>query len=842
MQEKWRKAVLIFFWAGSGIAARAGARSTSLPMYFEPNRGQSAPEVRFLTRGAGGVLFTRSEALVAFPSGEVVRMGLKGADAAEPEALEPLPGRSNYLYREPAITGVRQYGRIRYRGVYPGIDLVYYGRRQELEYDFTVAPRARPEAIRLAIRGAKGLRIDSEGNLVAPLNGASFVQHAPEAWQDGKRVEVHFVLTGEDEVKFAVGPYDRARALTIDPLIDYTTYFGTQSSTLSPPDAAYGIAADAAGNAYITGDAPSGQLAVTTGATARTGNMGFVAKLSPDGTHLVYATYLNLPAGQAVAVDAQGSAYVAGSSATANYIVKLSPDGSSLAYSYLFPPSSASGTSTISRLVLDSAQKVYVSGTTADTAFPTTAGSYQSTYPGQAGTPYGFLIKLDMSGHVAYSTYTRVAFPIGSSLSQFLAVDGNQDALILTVQFATQAMLLKLDPTGSVALATTTFPNAVTPITVATMGTDSLGNVFVTGSPASSPISREALVAQLDANGKVVKQRNISYPGQVFLDGSGNAVVVGVTGTGCGPGCMAYVTRVDHSFSSDTTNFLGSEAEAAGGSPLRIRAAALDAAGNVYLALSSTMGRLSQIPATPGAYQTSIGTFAIAKMDAAGLAVNAPPLLTGIASGEVAPGQIVPIYGFNLGPAQLVAAGPDSKGNYPTTLAGTRLLIGGQAVPLLYSSAGQIGGVVPMALSGNATTIQVEYQGVDSAVVSASVVTTNPQILAPVVNQDGSLNSPANPAAQGSVVSLYGSGFGVTLPPGPDGAIATSIAWLATPVAVTVGNQITTVPYAGSSPGLLNGVTQINVTIPRRISGDAVEIWVYSGAGTAQASAVVAVR
>jgi uncharacterized protein (TIGR03437 family) len=426
-------------------------------------------------------------------------------------------------------------------------------------------------------------------------------------------------------------------------------------------------------------------------------------------------------------------------------------------------------------------------------------------------------------------------------------VDVNEDALILTFPFQLmQSTLLKLDSSGSVALSTTTFPNAETPITAWSMGTDRAGNVFITGfGPASPGLRSYGLLAELDANGTVVKQRSIPYPGEVFVDDSGNALVAGVSGTACAPGCMAYVTRVNSSFSSDTTYFLGSESDAAGGNPLTMGAAALDAAGNVYVTLSNSMGRLSQIPATPGAYQTSGGTFAVAKMDAAGLASNAPPVFTGSGGREIAPGEILALYGFNLGPAQLVTAGPDSKGNFPTTLAGTRLLIGGQAVPLLYSSTGQIGGVAPMALTGDAnglTTLQVEYQGVGSAVVSTHVVTTSLEILAPVVNQNGSINSPANPAGPGSVVSLYGSGFGVTLPPGPDGAIATSIAWLATPVAITVGNKIATVPYAGAAPGLLNGVTQINVVIPAGISGEAVIIEIYNGPGPPPGNANVAVR
>ena len=561
-----------------------------------------------------------------------------------------------------------------------------------------------------------------------------------------------------------------------------------------------------------------------------------------------------MPAGRSIAVDAQGSAYVAGSSANTNYIVKLTPDGSALAYSYLFPPSSGSGTSVISHLVLDSAQNVYVSGSTADPAFPTTPGTYQATYPGQPGTTYGFLIKLDASGRVVYSTYTRVPFPANGE--SFLALDGNLDALILTFPFPTsglpQATLVTLSPSGGLA-ASTTFPNAATPIAIWSMGTDLAGNLFITGQGSLSPNSQGNLVAEVDASGAVVKGRYIPYRGNVFVDSAGNALVVGVSGNQCAPGCVPYVTRVDSSFSRDSTFILGSvSAVAATGTPDGIYAAALDRAGNVYLTLSnSVVSRLNQVPATPGAYQTSGGTFAVVKMDAAGLAGNGPPVfgqvLTNAASGSaggIAPGEIVAIYGFNLGPAQTVVAGPDSKSNFPTNVAGTRMLIGGQAVPLLYSSAGQISGVAPMALAGDAkglTTVQVEYQGVGSDVISVPVVTTSPGLFGVVVNQDGSVNSPANPAAPGSVVSVYCSGCGVTLPPGADGAIATSIAWLANPVTVTVNDQITVATYAGAAPGLLNGVVQINFVIPSGISGNAGAI-VYSGSTHSGGGPAIAVR
>jgi uncharacterized protein (TIGR03437 family) len=840
------------------LACASHAASAALPLTFEENRGQSAPEVRFFAHGSPGVFFTRRETVIAFPSGDALRIQLEGAAASTPEALEPLPGRSNYLNREPAITGVRQYGRVRYASVYPGIDLAYYGHGRDLEYDFAVAAGAQPERIRLALRGASGLSIDAEGNLVARLRNAAFLERKPEAFQTSedvlRSVEVHFVLTGKNEVAFAVGTYDHSRPLLIDPLIDYSTNLGAfGGSIVTGGDVAYGIAADAAGSAYVTGDAPSGQFPVTTGIGASGNNTGYVAKLSPDGAHVVYATYLNLPAGQAIAVDSQGSAYVTGWSSNLAYVVKLTPDGSALAYSYSLVPSLGFGESAPFRLVLDSAQNVYINGNTLDTQLPTTSGAFQTSFPGQVGlfgatTAYGFVIKLNAAGHLAYCTYLRVPFSFSANPAQFLAVDGSQNALVLTNVLPPsggqpQSTLVRLNASGGAS--TTTFPNSSTPITPQSLNTDPAGNLYVTGVGSLAPNSQGILVAQISSSGAVLRGRYISQLGDVYADAAGNAFVVGITGTPCSQGCVPYVMRVDSSFSSDATFFLGNVSQdAATGLTDQIRAAALDPAGNLYLTLFNLVfGHSPQVPATPGAYQTSGGTFAVLKMDAAGLAGSASPTVipSGVTNaargftGIIAPAEIVTVYGLNLGPTQLVAAGADSKGNFPTIVAGTRLLIGGQAVPLLYSSAGQIAGIAPVALAGDAmglTTVQVEYQGQDSAVISLRVVPATPGLFGPnaIVNQNGSINSVANPAAPGSVVSFYCSGCGPTNPPGIDGAVATSIAWLAQPIGVAIGGQVATVTYAGSAPGLVNGVVQINATVPDGLSGDDLGVSVYFGA------------
>jgi uncharacterized protein (TIGR03437 family) len=849
------------------LPALSQAAAPLLPLYFEENRGQSAAEVQFLSPGSPGIFFTQRETLLAFPTGDVLRIQLQNAAGSAPEALEPLVGKSNYLNREPAITGVRHYRRIRYRSVYPGIDLLYYGQGHELEYDFAIAPGARPERIRLTLQGADKLRIDAAGNLVAHLTNMSFIQKKPEAWQfsDGavrRPVEVSYVLTGEKQVAFAIGAYDRSRPLIIDPLVDYSTYLGTAG----PPfqgDAVSGIAADSAGNAYVTGNAQSGQFPSTSGSVASpTGGLtGFVAKLSADGANLVYSTYLNLPPGQAIAVDSQGSAYVTGSPTGngTNYIVKLTPDGSAFAYSHTF--ANNLGGSSLSHLVLDSAQNVYVSGTTSDIRFPTTSGSYQSNFPGQTGlfgalSSYGIVMKLNAVGNVVYSTYLRDPVPFNSNTMQFFGVDGNQDAMILTVVPSSsegqgpQATLLKLNPSGSGALSTLTFPNASTPINVLNIGTDPAGNLYVIGGGSLSSNSAGPLIAELDSNGNVVKGHYLDVAsGSVYVDNSGNAYVVGNEPDGG----MPFITRVDSSFTTDATFFPSlATAPSSTSLPDNLQFVALDPSGNLYLTLSNPyFSQSPHFPTTPGAYQTASGAFAVVKLDAAALAAGTLPAVasggvTNAASGQpalIAPGEILAVYGANMGPAQLISASFDANGRLPTSLAGTQLLVGGVPVPLLYTSANQIAGIAPLSLAATLASpgpppfvsIQVGYQGIGSLTMTNSLIAVPvvPGLFTSdasghgqgaIVNQDGSINSVSHPAPPGSIVSLFCSGCGATTPLGTDGTVATSLASLANTIGVTIGGQTASVTYAGSAPGLVNGAVQINVMVPMGVSGDALPI------------------
>ena len=149
---------------------------------------------------------------------------------------------------------------MRYQGVYPGVDLVYYGTQGgELEYDFVVAPGANPKAIALGIeaQGKSPLRVDADGNLVVKLNGGDVQLHKPVIYQTDPaatasasraKVEGTFALDAQNRVRFELGPYDHSRALVIDPVLSYATYLGGGGG-----DIGYAIAVDASLDAYIAG-------------------------------------------------------------------------------------------------------------------------------------------------------------------------------------------------------------------------------------------------------------------------------------------------------------------------------------------------------------------------------------------------------------------------------------------------------------------------------------------------------------------------------------------------------------------------------------------------------------
>ncbi len=237
--------------------AHLSAAYGKLPLSFEANQGQTDSQVNFLSRGSGYSLFlTPTKAVLSLEQGNtsnVVGMRIVGANpTARAVGVDKQADVSNYLIgSDPSKwhTDVPNYGKVDYRSVYKGIDLVYHGDQKQLEYDFVVAPGADPRAIRLAFDGMKSASLDRAGNLVLHTSGGNVVEHAPVVYQDvngqHKAVAGRYILQGNHQVAFQVGHYDHSKPLVIDPTLSYSTYLGAGFG--------YAIAVDSSGSAYVTG-------------------------------------------------------------------------------------------------------------------------------------------------------------------------------------------------------------------------------------------------------------------------------------------------------------------------------------------------------------------------------------------------------------------------------------------------------------------------------------------------------------------------------------------------------------------------------------------------------------
>jgi hypothetical protein len=578
----------------------------NLPLAFEPNIGQTDARVRYLARGGGmTVFFTDTETAMVLsrsrhanqPEGPGRKPGATGAveqtvvrmkleKASQPRRVigtEKLPGISNYFIgNDPAQwhTDVPHYGRIQYEGVYPGIDLVWYGNQRLLEYDFVVAPGADPKQIQVAYEGAESVKVAANGDLVLHTALGEVKQQKPRVYQEigGKQVEVaaqYSIVTG-NRVGFELARYDRKRELRIDPVVlVYATFLGG-----SGDDSGNGIAVDAAGSAYVTGSTGSTNFPTLSPYQATPLGSGdvFVTKLTAAGNALVYCTYLggNAP-DQAfgIAVDQAGSAYVTGFTQSSNFptqspyqatlrggfdafVVKLTPAGNGLVYStYLGGSSNDFG----SGIALDGAGSAYVTGTTDSANFPTQS-PYQATFHGSEA----FVVKLTPAGSaLVYSTYLG-----GSGLDQAfgIAVDqagsayitgltGSNDFPTLSPYQATlqggafDAFVTKLTPAGN-ALVYSTYLGGNGSDYGSGIAVDGTGAAYVSGItvstnfPTLSPYQaafqgmQDVFVTKLTPAGNALVYS--TYLGGSGCD-SGNGIAVDGTGA-------AYVTG-----KTDSSNF-----------------------------------------------------------------------------------------------------------------------------------------------------------------------------------------------------------------------------------------------------------------------------------------------
>jgi uncharacterized repeat protein (TIGR01451 family) len=419
-----------------GEAARLSEGYGKLPLRFEANRGQASGAVKFLARGSGYTLFLAEEgAVLRLRAAEVtegegkrsstLRLKLEGANRkAFVYGLDELPGRSNYFVGADARawrTGVPAFERVRYESVYKGVDVVYYGRQGRLEYDFVVAPGADPARIRLRFDGARSTRVDEDGDLVISTEGGDVRQQRPVAYQefDGVRREVtaRYAVDARGRVRFELGDYDRGRALVIDPVLLYSSYLGGADT-----DQGSSIAVDSSGSAYVVGSTTSADFPTTNARQpALAGSLdAFVAKLDAGG-NTVYSTYLGgsfVDQGAGVAVGSDGSAYVTGGTGSTDFPVAN-------AFKSALAPNDGQD-AFVTKLSPDGQTLVY------------------STYLGgfTSDQALGIAVGADGSAHVAGLT-TSPDFPV-AGVSNSLA--GLSDAFIT-----------KLSPSGSTLLFSTCF-------------------------------------------------------------------------------------------------------------------------------------------------------------------------------------------------------------------------------------------------------------------------------------------------------------------------------------------------------------------------------------------------
>jgi uncharacterized repeat protein (TIGR01451 family) len=482
-----------------------------IPMSFEINRGQTDKQVQFLSRGAGYTLFlTHDSAVLALP----VPADFKAAPAPTPTATEarPLPyvgsnarvdnpakrgkrseevltmhvvganqqaqvsgegkqrAQSNYYIGNVASdwhTNVANYEKVRYAGVYPGVDLVYYGNQKQLEYDFVVNPGADANNIALTFGGnADGrkhvpLSINHDGNLVATLKTGDVSFHRPVIYQtrNNEKISVdgRYILKADGRVGFQIGNYDRSQQLVIDPVLSFSTYLGGSSD-----DVGYGVVYGIDhGEPTIVGstrsaDFPQAEALYPFGG----GTCGtepcrdiFVTKYNPSLTELVFSTFVggsNDDVPSQITQDIYGDVFFVGYSLSTNFpvrgpvfqkkfsggsvtgdavVVEVESAGFYLEWSsYL----GGSGDDQAFSLAVDTPGNVFVSGHTTSTNFPVTSGAYQTTCPvnSSGGCSTSFVSEVNPKGTaLVYSTYLGGSNGLGES-AYGIALDANDDSYI----------------------------------------------------------------------------------------------------------------------------------------------------------------------------------------------------------------------------------------------------------------------------------------------------------------------------------------------------------------------------------------------------------------------------
>ena len=575
-----RSTLFLTFILGGGISLAQTRGHGEVPVFFVANRGQAPSSVRFVASGSGLVAHLMPGEIELRASGDKVVMRFEGANPMHQiEGRRLLRGRANFLTGGESNwrVNVPLYKSVIYRQLYPGIDMEYGGARRNLKSEFVVAPGADPSQIRVRYVGAGSPSVDADGSLVVSLAGRDLRERMPVVYQEFAGVKTvvagWFLVRADGSVGFGLGEYDHTLPLVIDPVLSYSTLLGGSGT-----DTATALAVDTNGSAYIAGFTDSLDFPAINPVRGFNGGGTdvFVAKLSPDGTTLVYCTYLGGSAddrASAIAVDVQGNAYIAGSTTSRDFplrsalqaalagyrnafVAKLSPSGNSLVYSTYLGGNSSD---TANGIAVDPSGAAYVVGDTTSFSFPAN-GFQRGTHGGQDA----FVVKLSWDG--ARSLYGTYLGGSNQDHGAAIAVDSNGTAYVTGVTSSTDfpvlnaaqrynaggqdAFVTRLSPDGNYLLFSTYLGGSGGTVTYPEIGQaialDTNGNAYVTGVTGSSdfPLAAalqtvrkgalDAFVTKLNPSGSTIYSTylggsSIDVGNAITVDARGAAYIVGYT-------------------------------------------------------------------------------------------------------------------------------------------------------------------------------------------------------------------------------------------------------------------------------------------------------------------------
>jgi uncharacterized protein (TIGR03437 family) len=922
--------VLVLILMLSGLFAASGASRSpfgDVSLHFEPTPGSE-----FVARaGNYAVRVTAGGASISVPGSSTQLRWLGANPDAGMYPEEMLPGKSHYfLGDDPAgwRSGVANYRRVRVAGIYEGIDAVYYGRGNTLEFDLELQPGAKPEAVRFCLPGASP---QADGALAIALPGGELRQLEPVVYQfiEGERrlVQARYLPLGDSEFGFEIEAYEPGVPLVIDPVLLYSTYIGG-----SQLDIVHDITVNGKGEVLVTGESYSPDFPVDSfEAGPKTGNPPgnvFVLKLNAAGDGILWSAFFGgsgRDAGYGLSVSVDGFTHITGYTQSADFpttgsaaqgeigdgeaplgdafVVRLAPGGDTLMYSSFL---GGSGRDEGRGIALGPSSDMFVTGVTESSDFPVSDRAYQDRIGADVGTD-AFVTRLASAGpEILYSTYIGGA---SNDAASAITLDSMGYAYItgftLSDDFPTRSAFqpaysggeqfnwadafvtkLTLDGTG---LVFSTYLGGTRHDSGHSIKLDRSSHIYIAGETTSTsfpttpgaiqPVhgdgaaASDAFVTKLDRSGTklawstyfggnradIAHALAVTPAGQVTIAGETDSSNLPTGDADCdlsfpAGGRDAFVARIREGGAELTfAAYLG------GNGTDRAYGVGFDIAGNAYL--GGQTESLGYFPITDGALRSTLeqaeGFVAKISPGDAGdpRCISALGIVNaaGYQYGAVSPGEIIVVFGKNIGPDDLIP-GRISNNKFTTDVAQTQVFFGERAAPIIYVQKSQLSVVVPYQIVAQPTiNVRVKRLGGLSNTVELPVARSLPAIFSldssgqgqgAVLHPDYSVNGPLNPMDRGGIVILYTTGEGETDPAGVDGQLATGVyPKPRLPVSVLIGGVEAEVLYAGAAPGLVAGVMQVNVYVPKSIQpGDAVPVVLRVGNRASPPGITIAVR